>query len=47
MLRVFIVLNVSIHASSREDATGKALLTFADAKVSIHASSREDATCHE
>ena len=35
---------VSIHASSREDATCRRLLIVAAVAVSIHASSREDAT---
>ena len=37
-------LDVSIHASSREDATIIPNKTDRDGKVSIHASSREDAT---
>ena len=39
-------LLVSIHASSREDATGCKIIYEALAAVSIHASSREDATCN-
>ena len=35
---------VSIHASSREDATVIQQTTDVSAMVSIHASSREDAT---
>ena len=35
---------VSIHASSREDATSSAIAAPYSAVVSIHASSREDAT---
>ena len=35
---------VSIHASSREDATDLPGFGFLNAPVSIHASSREDAT---
>ena len=37
-------MSVSIHASSREDATAKTAEVVAVKAVSIHASSREDAT---
>ena len=40
----FLNLTVSIHASSREDATWRAGKKGGRGKVSIHASSREDAT---
>ena len=40
----FLIFLVSIHASSREDATGSSVTIDGDNNVSIHASSREDAT---